>query len=195
VAAFLRDLLPYLEGKILEPLEVDLGIAGFRLAGRLENIYAADLLRFRYADVKPRDRLNLWVHHLVLNMTGRKDYPDFSRLIGKDLECWYPPVAGSEKILQSLLQIYWAGMKKPLHFFPRSSWVFAEVLARGKDEERAMRAARKEWFGDDYREGENADPYFQVCFGNIDPLDGEFQNLSMEIFEPILNCQDEQKRE
>ena len=195
VEAFLRDLLPYLEGKILQPLEVDLMIGGFRLVGRLENIYAAGLLRFRYASVKPRDRLNLWVHHLVLNMTGAKDYPDFSCLVGKDLECRYPSVAGSEKILQSLLQTYWEGMRKPLHFFPRSSWVFAEALAKGKDEERAMRAARKEWFADNYREGENSDPYFQVCFRNIDPLDDEFQNLSVEIFEPILNCQDEKKRD
>jgi len=195
VEAFLRDLLSFTQGKILEPLEVDLSIGGFQLVGRLENIYAAGLLRFRYADVKPRDRLNLWIHHLILNMTGAKDYPGSSWLIGKDLQCLYPPVSESGKILQSLLQVYWEGMAKPLHFFPGSSWVYAEALAKGKDEERAMRAARKEWLGDDYSHGEGEDPYFHICFKNVDPLDEEFENLSVEIFEPIVKCQEENKRE
>ena len=195
VEAFLRDLVAFTQGKILEPLEVDLRIGGFQLVGRLENIYAAGLLRFRYADVKPRDRLTLWIHHLVLNMTGAKDYPASSWLIGKDLQCVYPPVSESERILQGLLKVYWEGMGKPLHFFTRSSWIYAEALAKGKDEERALRAASKEWLGDDYSHGESEDPYLQICFRNKDPLDEEFENLSREIFGPIVKCEEQTKRE
>jgi exodeoxyribonuclease V gamma subunit len=180
---------------MLEPLEVDLRIGGFQIGGRLENIYAAGLLRFRYADVKPRDRLTLWLHHLVLNMIGAKGYPASSLLIGKDLQCVYPPVSESEKILQNLLKIYWEAMSKPLHFFPASSWVYAEALAKDEDEERAMRVARKEWLGDDYSHGESEDPYLQTCFKNIDPLDEEFENLSQEIFGPIVKCEEQTKRE
>jgi exodeoxyribonuclease V gamma subunit len=195
VEAFLRDLLAFTQGKMLEPLEVDLRIGGFQIGGRLENIYAAGLLRFRYADVKPRDRLTLWLHHLVLNMIGAKGYPASSLLIGKDLQCVYPPVSESEKILQNLLKIYWEAMSKPLHFFPASSWVYAEALAKDEDEERAMRVARKEWLGDDYSHGESEDPYLQTCFKNIDPLDEEFENLSQEIFGPIVKCEEQTKRE
>jgi exodeoxyribonuclease V gamma subunit len=91
--------------------------------------------------------------------------------------------------------MYWEGMRNPLHFFPSSSWIYAEALAKGKDEERAMRAARKEWLGDDYSHGESEDPYFQVCFKNIDPLDEEFENLSREIFGSISECEEQTKRE
>jgi exodeoxyribonuclease V gamma subunit len=195
VEAFLRDLSAFKKGEILEPLEVNLRIGGFQLVGRLENIYAAGLLRFRYADVKPRDRLTLWIHHLVLNMTGAKGYPAKSWLIGKDLQCLYPPVSESEKILQVLLKIYWEGLGKPLHFFPGSSWIYTEALAKGKDEERALRAAGKEWLGDDYSHGESEDPYLQICFKNIDPLDEEFENLSREIFGQIVKCEEQTKRE
>jgi len=58
-----------------------------------------------------------------------------------------------------------------------------------------MRAARKEWLGDDYSHGESEDPYLQICFKNIDPLDEEFENLSQEIFGPIAQCEEQKKRE
>jgi len=46
--------------------------------------------------------------------------------------------------------------------------------------------ARNKWAGGDFNRGECEDDYYQLCFGNIDPLDSEFQDISEEIFFPIL---------
>lgn len=188
IEAFVQRLLPYTQGTILDPVEVDLSIGDFRLLGRIENIYADRLLHYRCAKIKPRDRLNLWIHNLVLNSVAVKDYPRSGVLICKDHACIYPEIPESENLLKILLETFWRGLLKPLHFFPESSWAYAESVVRGKDPDKAMAAARNKWEKRefDFGRGESQDLYFHLCFKNTDPLDEEFRNLAMVIFEPIL---------
>ena len=104
VEAFVRRLLPYLEQESLKPIEVDLSLAGFRLKGRIENVFADGLLHYRYANPKVKDRMRLWIYHLLLNLLSVEDYPCHGTLLCKDAEFNYPPVEGSEKILERLLK-------------------------------------------------------------------------------------------
>ncbi len=193
IDSFLGRLDTYREGTLLEPLEVDLPLGKFRLVGRIESIYPNGLLHFRYADVKPRDRLRVWVHHLILNKVRNQAYPCNGRLACKDFDCKYPPVEESESLLKSLLETYWQGLMKPIHFFPVSSWAYAEALAKGKDPDQALKTARNNWEGNDFLRGEIEDPYFQVCFEHADPLDEEFEELSKGIFEPLIGCEEKTK--
>jgi exodeoxyribonuclease V gamma subunit len=194
VEAFVRLLLPHLEGESLKPVEVDLSLAGFRLKGRIENVYADGLLHYRYAIPKVKDRMKLWIHHLLLNLLSVEGYPCHGTLICKEAEFNYPPVGGSEKILERLLEIYREGLTRPLHFFPDSSWTYAESLKRGKSEERALEYARVKWIGTDHNRGEGDDSYYHLCFGKTDPLDKEFQALALEIFNPILSFETKVRR-
>ena len=172
-------------------MEVDVRLGEFRLVGRVENIYAGGLLHFRYATVKPGDRLRIWIHHLVLNKIGDRAYPCNGILAGKDLDCKYPPIKDSEALLQDLIEAYWQGLMKPIPFFPRSSWEFVESLAKGKDQ--ARQSARNKWRGSDFSPGEGEDPYFQVCFEHGDPLNEEFEEWSKKIFEPLISCEEKIK--
>ncbi|HEX3018906.1 MAG TPA: hypothetical protein VHP36_01325, partial [Chitinispirillaceae bacterium] len=81
------------------------------------------------------------------------------------------------------------GLLSPLHFFPDSSWEYAElVLLKNKPEDVALYTARKKWSGDDFSlvPGESLDPYNSLCFRSIDPLGEEFKLNSIEVFEPII---------
>jgi exodeoxyribonuclease V gamma subunit len=187
----------------LEPLEVDLNLSSFRLTGKIPLIHAERMIQFRYARVRAKEHLRMWVYHLALNRLERKKYPRHSLLGGLHPEknkgpawkAWeYLPPENAEEILIELLEIYWSGLVRPLHFFPQTSWVYGEhIIRREYPEERAMANARRCWEGNDRSYSEREDPYFNLCFKGQDPLDTAFQDLSIGIFKPLLACQEEIK--
>jgi exodeoxyribonuclease V gamma subunit len=201
VERFVEKTVSYMQGRPLEPLEVDLKISGFRLRGRIDAIYPERLLQYRYARVRSRDRLKLWIHHLALNSLKADHYPRISLLLGLDHNnrkehvwaAWeYLPVEKGEEILERLLEIYWAGLRKALHFFPESSWVYIHMLLeRNRAHGDALEIARNNWAGNDFTRGEREDAYYELCFGNTDPLDSEFERIAEEVFTPFLAHQGE----
>ena len=197
VEDYVEKTTPYLEDPPLEPIEVDINLAGFRLTGRIEGLFPERLLRYRYARIKPGDRLRTWIYHLALNSIGRDPYPRISLLTGLSQghvwAAWiFSPVENSTTILEELLKIYHNGLTRPLPFFPESSWVFAqEALGKKRPPSRALQKARNTWKGSAYHRGECEDAYYQLCFKNTDPINGEFRRLSEEIFRPLLNHQSE----
>ena len=198
VKRFVEMTEPNMQGTKLEPLEIDLSISRFRVTGRIDAIYPERLIQYRYAKVKPKDRLKVWIHHLALNCLKVDDYPRTSMLVGLRPTgpepvwiAWeYSPVEDSEEILGKLLEKYWEGLIRPVHFFPKSSWEYAQmVLERNKSEEEALVKARTTWAGSDYHRGECEDAYYQLCFGSTDPLDSEFEDVAEKVFEPLLKSQ------
>jgi len=199
IERFAEKTGPYMQEAALEPLGVDMGISGFRLTGRIDAIYPQRLLRYRYARIKPGDRIKVWIHHLALNSLPADGYPRTSVLVGLDTNskketvwtAWeYLPVENGKEILGRLLAEYWAGLVRPLHFFPDSSWTYAHaVLEKNKPDEFALHNARKTWAKSDYNRGECEDPYYQLCFGNTDPIDSEFKRIAEEIFGALIEHQ------
>jgi len=53
-------------------------------------------------------------------------------------------------------------------------------------EEAALDAARKAWEGSNFLRGEGLDDYFRLCFSDFDPLDREFQELSLTLYGPLI---------
>ena len=115
--------------------------------------------------------------------------------------------ADAAALLRQLLDIYWQGLSQPLRFFPSSALAFAEAdIKRQQKQARAAQSAatkkpakpaattspldkaRAEWEGSDFpkRDGEREDVSFDLCFRNVDPLDGEFAQLALTVFTPIL---------
>jgi len=192
----------YLQSTALDSLEVCLPIGDFRLTGRINVIYPDRLMQYRYARTKAKDHLIVWIHHLALNCLMADDYPLTSMIAGlasKGTEpgwvAWqYLPVQDSEEILGSLLEKYWEGLIKPLHFFSESSREYAQaLLSKGKPREDALNSARNIWTGNDYIHGESVDPYYELFFRNSDPLDLEFQDIAEEVFGALMDHQEEIK--
>jgi exodeoxyribonuclease V gamma subunit len=183
---------------------VNLAVSGFHLTGRVDDVYPKGLIQHRYAALKPRDFLRAWIYHLVLNSLSAKGYPRTTRLAGlgkrRSAEqsgvAWhFAHVGRSEQILDNLLRRYWEGLKRPLPFFPETSWAYAlERIEQKSPPEKALQKARSQWEGDQYNRGECKDPYYQQCFGQRDYLQEAFQVITEEIFTPMLAHMEKEKR-
>jgi exodeoxyribonuclease V gamma subunit len=196
VERFAEDLLPLISENALETLDFHIDVCGFSLTGSLNDVFKEKMIRYRYARLKGKDMVVSWIHHLVLNCVHVEAYPRYTVLAGlagksakerKRVLYEYAPVDRGEEILERLLKRYWEGLKDPLHFFPEVSWPYAEAcLAKNKPRERALEQARQAWEGSEWNGGEGTDLHYQLCFAKEDPIDSAFEEIAMEIFEPLL---------
>ena len=53
------------------------------------------------------------------------------------------PVANPHKTLRALLELYWRGTRRLLHFFPRSALAYVEKLDKDGDGERVTGGANR----------------------------------------------------
>jgi exodeoxyribonuclease V gamma subunit len=196
VERFVAKTQPYLTDGPGEPFPVDITVGDFRLRGRIEAVYGERLVHHRYASARPQDHLGLWILHLALGVAGFSRTSILMGLRPEGEAAWaaweYGPVGESGEILAAILACYWEGLQRPLHFFPRSSWTYAQFLVQKERRgEEALRRAFETWTGDDYRRGEREDPYYDLCFRDADPLDEEFRSLATELFGPLMAHQKE----
>lgn len=203
VVGFAGKTEAYIQDKIAQPLVVELEAAGFRLTGSIASIYGDRLVHYRFAKLKPKDHLRLWIQHLIFSLVvPHVTQPSLViglSSTGKDPQ-WtafeYIWPARPREILAALLEIYWQGLVKPIHFFPDAGWNYAEmVLQRGKSPEDGIRKAESIWQGSDYGPpGESRDPYYELCFRHANPIDAAFERLARVVWDPLLHHQREVKR-
>lgn len=198
IDVFLKKIYPYTSKTLLEPLKVDLNICGFNLTGQINSIYQDWLIQYRYAKIRPRDMLKVWIYHLTMNSIKNKGYPLISILAGLSAKSsnspWeafqYGPTENSEEIMKVLLEKYWEGLRKPIHFFPNSSWIYASYLLKNKPRDYCINKASDKWLGGTMIRGEAEDPYNSLCFSTNNPLDSDFEQISEQIFGPLLRHQE-----
>ena len=186
VEKFVASLSPMIQGDPLAPADFDFTTAGFRLVGRVGQIWPQHLLHHRCAFVKAKDRLNLWIDHLLLQTLSRPGYPKSSVLLAKEAGWRLRPTVNAREILNQLLNYYWEGLREPIPFFPQSAYVFAERRRQGKNDEEALNAARRTWEGDRHSRPEAEDPYYDLNWGKADALDERFKELAVAVFGPLL---------
>ena len=196
VVRFAHAVKPYITGTPFAPVEFNLKLAEYTLFGKIDTIFESGLIHYRYTNVKVKDRLRVWIYHLVLNSVNRTPYPKKSILIGEDAIIAFLPLKESNTILLDLIRKYWEGLSKPLFFFPETSWKYAHAIFEKKmPDEEALKSARDEWEGDDYHRGESEEPSLQLCFGKGDPLKADFRRIALEIFEPMIKNQEREESE
>ncbi len=148
--------------------------------GPLRGLAPDGLVDFRLAKTKARDLLSLWIRHLLLACAAPEGIALRSLWIGDDSTVELGAVADPAAALQPLLDCYWEGLRRPLHFFPESAFVYCA--------EDGLPDARDCWEGDDYGfvRGEGEDPYYRAAFRDTDPLDDEFERLAVLVYRPLL---------
>jgi exodeoxyribonuclease V gamma subunit len=184
-----------------DTIVIKLQLGEMLITGHLNKLWGNNLIHYRYATLKTKDYIQLWIEHLLLNSLKDPNLPCTSLLIGLDkdkkIKVWeYQPVKNSQEILETLLHsYYWQGLIKPLHFFPDSSLTFAEILQKNGNVETAFEKALEKWQGkteDKQFRSEGDDNYYRLCFGPAEDnsaLEHEhFQNLAQSFFEPLLAC-------
>ncbi|HEX4083415.1 MAG TPA: exodeoxyribonuclease V subunit gamma, partial [Chthoniobacteraceae bacterium] len=167
-----------------EPVLIDLRAGRFSLTGKIDGIYGDKVIQFRCAKLKAKDILRAWITHLARG--GGETV-----LIAAD-ETWrFPAMDGSAAHLERLLEIYWQGLARPIHFFPVSSHAYALALIKPSPRAKSLPLdkARTAWHGNEFNnrgERKEDEGYFDFCFGDSDPLDAEFERLALAVFEPVL---------
>lgn len=170
-------------GQRLEPLEVDIQLGGFRLQGRLRQLQPDGLLDWRFGRLRARDRLALWVRHLVLNAVAPSGIEPSSRFLTEKEELELAPVADAPALLLDLLDLRWRGLQELLPFFPETSLAYVTA----KPDEREQRAEQV-WTDDYAQTPESADPAVTIAWRGRDPLADEFATLAQRIYGPLLVC-------
>ncbi len=188
VAEFVGTLSSYMTGGRRGPLDIDYRGEGFRITGRIGPLWSDTLLFYRHANVKAKDRLRAWITHCVA-AAATEGAPVRTVLAGKDFVWETDFVEGPEKVVADLVELYRQGMSIPLRFFPETSLAYAEAVAGGKDDNRALGAARARWAPAFQGSAECEDPYFSRCFAASDPLGGEFISIARAVFATMIECQ------
>jgi exodeoxyribonuclease V gamma subunit len=190
ITKFADMVASYMQKEQRTPVEIACECNGFSITGVINDIWPDVSLRYRCAKVKARDRLRIWIQHLVLNASRCDRVPRKSILLGTDYVYEMLPVDGiANKVLGNLIEIYHNGLQRLLHFYPESSLAYAVSIAKGKSRADGLHAARAAWEAGYNAPGEGNDAYYTLCFGGIDTFDQEFEALAQEIYEPLLSNQ------
>ncbi len=199
-SAFVEQTESFMPGDPVEHVAVDLEIGGFRLTGSLDVSPSSGLAHRRFASLKTKDRLNGWIRHLVMNAACAVP-PEAAQsvIIGLSGQAakarWtgvrFGPVSGAEAALLDLLLLYREGLRRPLPFFPDTSWAYARAAHSGDSNgQTAALKARQAWEGSRFSRGEREDPYMNLCFRGLDPIGTEaFCRTSLEILAPIITSE------
>lgn len=175
----------------LEPVEIDRPLGPFRITGWLTDLYPEGRVTWRAGALKGADLIELWTHHLVLNLLAPPGMAPQSIHLSYDTtqknnpvrRTTFGPLAGAAVHLRQLLDLYWQGLTRPLPFFPETSLAWAKAAGTGQEEERA----RPVWTGGYQRRGEGEDPAYSFFFpATTLPLTPEFIALAA-LFAPILS--------
>lgn len=173
------------------PVEFDAERAGLRLRGWLHELTADGLVGYRPASIKPRDRLRLWLRHLLVNVRRPEGVAPVSRWLGLDGTLQLRPVADPERHLDDLLALYREGLQTPLALLPKTSWDYVKALHEGGKSD-PMEQARKSWESNDHRSGEDCDPYLALAFRGCDEvLDETFQAVAVRFWRPFFEHAEE----
>ena len=172
-----------------EPLDLELKLGEFAISGRLTGVTPGGRVGYRLASIKANDYLNLWLHHLALNSAAPEGMTLGSCWVAEDEAIVLEPVADAAAHLQALLELYWQGTRRLLHFFPKSALAYVKTLHQeNQDTDKALRAARGQWEGGDFQPSapERENIYYQLAFRDADPLDDEFVRVATAVFAPLF---------
>jgi exodeoxyribonuclease V gamma subunit len=151
---------------------------GIRLSGRLYCLTDRGLWRVRHGKLRAKDRLRLWLDHLLLNVAAPAGVPLHSSLIARDTFVRFVPEPRAREVLADLLALYRDGCQQALPFYPETAWAWLE-----------QKNWRREWEGDCFNDkpGERDDAYIRLVLRDNpnDPLGLAFQLLATRVFAPL----------
>jgi exodeoxyribonuclease V gamma subunit len=185
IARKVGGLLP---GDVLDSVPFAWKSGEVTLTGALDNLSANGMLDYRMTRANVNLRIRAWIRHLALNAFAPPGAGRTSRCVTEQGVITFAPVEDARARLAELLKLYWSGLHRPLHFFPRTACKYVEV---GE----ITGAVRNVWEGGYDLDGERDDPYYALAFRGVDPLDDAFEAAARTIFEPMTAAVSEEPLE
>lgn len=187
---FAQDLRRRTAAPCLEPItaELELDAAGrrWRLHAGFADLRPQGLVCHRYDDLRPADRLEAWLRHLMLCAAAPAGVAQRTVWCARDGPMQLGPCAEPHAVLQTLLGLYAQGLREPLPFFPKAAWAYLEA---GNSVSAAARAwapsERNPW-------AEGGDAAVRLALrGRPDPLGAgldRFHACAHAVFDPLRGC-------
>ena len=169
-------LLPPVHATV--PLTVD--GAEWRVDGGFGDLRTTGRVRHCYDDTRPTEYLQGWIEHVFLCASAPAGVTPCTVWQSRNGRYVLAPVAEATVMLERLVGLYAAGLRAPLHFYPRTSWLYATTGSLGK--------AAAAWHTTPYYSfGEDRDVAYRIALrGVADPLDDAFQGCANAVYEPML---------
>ena len=167
-------------------LDFTLACAEQTLDGRLQGLYPQGRFHFQVSRLYPHQLLALWISHLVLNRLQPEGVAPVSFWLSGVGGGRLLPVAEPQRWLDRLLDCYRQGLRRPLPFYPGTSWAYVQTFVRKADPMAAISAAQAKWLGNDRQPGDRDKPYQRLLYGAGEMLDQEFIDTSLVLLQPLL---------
>lgn len=188
--AFADRLRPWYEQALLPPQPIDLEVVledgeRWRVYGAQSQLRPSGLVRWRYGDLQPRDRLGAWIEHLALCAQQPPGVALESRVLARDATARFRACPDAVAVLRDLVSLYRQGLREPLHFFPRTAWTLVEHPEKPQQ-------AVQVWAPSNGA-GESQDPVYRLAWrGRQDPLEGDglqaLRETAQRIYGPLRAC-------
>ncbi|HEY1180972.1 MAG TPA: exodeoxyribonuclease V subunit gamma, partial [Rhodocyclaceae bacterium] len=168
-------------GTRLPPCRIDLNAAGISVQGSIAGLQLCDeatlRLDWRAGDIRPVDRLVLWLNHLLLHAAGQDC---LSVLVTPTESLALQPLPETD--IDTLFALYRRGCSELLPFFPATSLHWLTAQREGKET-----FWRKEWEPSQFNaRAESLDAYVDLGWRDCDPFGIEFERLAGQIYGPML---------
>jgi exodeoxyribonuclease V gamma subunit len=169
----------------LDPLHFQIDSQHIALTGTLARVSRHGLFDYRPTKANTTARMQAWIRHLVLNAIRPEGIERTSRCVTEEGVLVFKPVDDAREQLSTLLDLYWKGQRSALHFFPRTACAYVEARS-------LTYQVQQTWAGGFDRDGERDDAYYALAFGNVDPLDAEFEHAAQAMFGRMQESLDEE---
>ncbi|MFM2406032.1 MAG: RecBCD enzyme subunit [Pseudomonadota bacterium] len=158
----------------------------WRLEGDLGDLRPSGLLRHRSGRLGAADRVEAWLHHLVLCAAAPVGVQPGTRWLGRGGEARFAPCPPEQARahLATWVLLYAQGLRAPVPWLPRSAWAWAQPP-------RQFSRARAVWCGRTGITGERDDPWNALVWRGLpDPCTEDtltFETLSARLLDPLLD--------
>ncbi len=165
---------------------------------------AADrILYARMAKVKPKDRINLWIHHLIATLSA-PDAQLRTCAVFLDVVIEHPvlPQQTARSLLSALLAIFREGLQKPIPFFPSTAFTFTETLLEKSLKEEpdvahqsALNSAKGTWISNHFASSPESECFPYADFFDIHTVleNTEFAHYAHAFFAPLITHTEERE--
>ncbi len=187
-AQFADRIKAFADQHPLPPRSYRICVDGYRIDGRLEDLYPEGPVVYRYSRANGRALMSAWIQHLVFcHLAAVDKHTGSTVLVCRDEIRRFQYVPDSAALLAGLLDLYFQAAHVPLPIFPQASPVYArQRIAQNKPANQALRAAQRAWEGTLKIPGDKDDPYIALGFRGFVPWTEDFENLAGELFSPLF---------
>lgn len=171
-------------GAKVEDQAIDISVGDYRLIGNLGHLYQRGSLFYRYANLKGKDFMLAWIHHLIINQQHIQN----THLLSIDETLIFSSASSELGTLEKLISIYLMGQQQPDAFFTESAFAYAQQALKlntsGRTKKPAIISAQEQLIKDIAY-----DASLRQLYQNVEDLtellDHEFESLCVDLVLPV----------